>query len=259
VSVGGLTLGVLAVLAGGALVVYSASNLRPAYRVVRGDPVSVRDLVYRDGPVEVRGTAKPYDGQGVRAPFSGTACLVCEYESEEWRSSGNSGSWETLDEGRMAAPFLVKDNTGAVRVDGPAATLHIEPDQLCVSGGEEPPERIARYIERTDDIEQQNDTIDLVVTELNTGNDQRFTERRIEVGESLHVYGGVDSAPAGEWGTDLVDAMLTDGRSDLVVSDTTERGTAWRMARGPLLRVLAGVAVLAFGGWVLLFTLPALA
>lgn len=185
-SIGGLALGLVGTLAGAVLVYHGASNLRPAYRVFAEDPVSVRDLVYQDGPVEVRGTAKPHDGQGVEAPFSGTACLVCEYETEEWQSSGNSGSRRTLDEGSMAAPFLVEDDTGTVRVDGQAATLH--------------------------------------------------------------VYGGVESAPPGEWGTDLVDAVVTDSGTDLVVSDTTERGTAWRMARRPLLWVLAGIALVVFGG-----------
>lgn len=255
-SVGGLALGLLGALAGVMLAYHGASNLRPAYRVLAEDPVSVRDLVYQDGPVEVRGTARPYDGQRVHAPFSGRACLACEYETEEWRSSGKSGSWKTLDEGRMAAPFIIEDDTGAVRVDGPAATLHVEADQLHVSGGESPPERIARYIEQTDDVEQQDDSIDLVVTELNTGNDQRFTERRVRPGDSLHVYGGVESAPPGEWGTDLVDAVVTNSGTDLVVSDTTERGTAWRMARRPLLWVLAGIALVAVGGWVLLTLLP---
>lgn len=255
-SVGGLALGVVGVLAGVVLAYHGASNLRPAYRVLSEEPVSVRDLVYQEGPVEVRGTARPHDSQGVRAPFSGRMCLACEYETEEWQSSGNSGSWKTLDEGSVAAPFLVEDDTGTVRVDGPAATLHVEADQLRVPGGESPPERIARYIELTDGVEQQDDSIDLVVTELDTGNDQRFTERRVLPGDSLHVYGGVESAPPGEWGTDLVDAVVTDSGADLVVSDTTERGTAWRMARRPLLWVLAGILLLAFGGGLLLTQLP---
>lgn len=235
-------------LVGGLVVGYGVRELRPVYHILTNDPIPVRDLVSHAGPAEVEGTATPTaeEEETVRAPFSDVDCLVCEYEAQELRSGGKSSHWKTLDEGASAAPFLVEDATGSVRVDPAGATLEFEEQEVRVPGGEEPPETIAQYLRRSEEIDAQHDeTLDLVVTELNVGNDQRFIERRLEVDESVYVYGDVERAPAGEWGSSLVDAMLARGPTDtLVVSDTSERGTAWRLAKGPLLWTVGGLAVL---------------
>lgn len=155
----------------------------------------------------------------------------------------------SLDEGAVAVPFLVADRTGEVEVDATRATLDFEEWQLKLSGGERPPPSIAQYVRRSEDVEPQHDkTVDLVVTELNHGNSQRFIERRLDVGEPVHVYGDVESAPAGEWGSNRVDARLADGEeAGLVVSDSSERGTAWQLARIPALFVGAGLVFLVPG------------
>lgn len=234
---------------------YGLWKLRPVYHILRNDPISVRDLVYHDGPAEVEGTAElADDGDVVRAPCSDIDCLAYEYEVQEYRSSSNNSYWKTLDEGSDAAPFLVEDETGTVRVDPTGATLEFEPETVKVPAGEEPPDTIAQYLRETEAVDPQHDkTVNLVVTELNTGNDQRFIERRLDIGESVYVYGDVEDAPAGEWGSRLVDAVLTRGEAAdlLVISDTSERGTAWRLGKRPLLWTLAGL-VLTVPGLVLL-------
>lgn len=212
----------------------AASALRPVYRVLREEPLAISDLVYHSGPAEIEGTAAG-DEKGVKAPFTGTTCLAYEYEVQELRSSGKNSYWKTLDEGGAAAPFLVQDDTGTVQVDSPAAELHLEATSLRLDPGEEPPARIAEYLRESEEVDPQDRTIDLVVTELNVGNDQKFIERRLDIGESVHVYGHVDRAPAGEWGSGLVDAFLTAGEdTPLVVSDTSERGAAWRLLKSRL-------------------------
>jgi hypothetical protein len=231
----------------GILALWQASRkLRPVYHILANDPVPVRDLPHRSGPTEVRGTARPSDDHGtVHTPFTETDCLAFEYETQEYQSQGQHSAWKTLDEGGAWVPFLVEDDTGAVRVDPEGAELHFEEHSVKVSGGDEPPARIAEYIAATDDVDPQTKSIDLVVTELDYGNDQRFVERRLDVGESVYVYGDVGRAPAGEWGSRLVDAELRDG-PDLpafVVSDTSERGTAWRIAKGALGWLAFGLAL----------------
>ena len=244
-------LGFLLVLFGGASLAYGAWRLRPVYHILTNDPIAVRDLVYHSGPAEIEGTAVPTDsGTTVRAPFTDTACLAYEYEVQEYRSSGQSSYWETLEEGESAAQFLVEDDTGTVQVDPADAELHFDSHTTEVPRGEEPPESIARYINQSEAVDAQHDrSLDLVVTELTIGNDQRFVERRLDVDESVHVYGDVERAPAGEWGSGLVDALLTRGEEAgiLVISDTSERGTAWRLAKGPLFWTVAGVGLLAPG------------
>jgi hypothetical protein len=236
----------------------AASDLRPVYRILRNNPIPVRDLVYHSGPAEIEGTAEG-DEKGVKAPFTGKTCLAYEYEVQELRSSGKSSHWKTLDEGGAAAPFLVADDTGTVQVDGPAASLHLEATSLRLDPGEEPPARIAEYLRESEEVEPQDRTIDLVVTELNVGNDQKFIERRLDIGESVHVYGHVDSAPAGEWGSGVVDALLTAGEDTaLVVSDTSERGAAWRLLKTRLLWPAVGITLVGVGAYLLVTAIDSL-
>lgn len=239
--------GGILLLVGGLVFVYGIRQLRPVYHILTNDPVPVQELVYRDGPTETEGTATTTDeGETVRGPFSGIDCLACEYKVQELRSSGQSHHWKTLEEGVVAVPFLLDDETGTVRVEPAGATLAFEKQVVTVSGGDKPPETIANYIRQSEAVETQHDeTIDLVVTELTVGNDQRFIERRLDVDESVYVYGDVERAPTGEWGRDLVDAVLTHGATEtMVISDTSERGTAWRLGKRPLAWTVGGLVVL---------------
>jgi len=227
-----LFVGVFAVF--GVVIVYAAAqNLRTVYHILTNNPIPVRDLETRSGPVEIEGTATVDEGRTVETPFTGTECLAYEYEAQEYRSSGKNSSWRTLEEGGDAVPFVVEDGTGRVRVDPSGAALHFEEHATRVDAGSEPPERIAQYIESTDDIDIQDGTADLVITEVNYGNDQKFVERRLDVDEDVYVYGEADRAAAGGWGSGLVDAVVADGDRTpvFVVSDTSERGTAWRIGK----------------------------
>jgi hypothetical protein len=226
----------------------ASSEFRTVYHIVTNDPVPIRELPTRSGPVEIEGTAAVADDHDpVQSIFTETPCLAYEYEVEEYRSSGKSSSWHTLDQGSSAVPFVVEDETGAVRVRPDDAEFRFEDHTLRVDGGEEPPERIREYIDRTDDVDPQDKSLDVVVTELNYGNDQRFTERRLDPGEDVYVYGTAGRGPGGEWGSRLVDAVVENGPGipEFVVSDTTEAETARRIRNGALWRGSIG---LFFGG-----------
>lgn len=225
-------------------------EFRLVSHVLRNDPVPVRDLPGRSGPVEIEGTVAVADGHDpVRSPFTDTECLAYEYEAEEYQSRGDDSSWRTLDEGGEQVPFRVEDDTGAVRVDPAGADFRLEEHAIRVDAGEEPPERIARYVAATDDVDPQEGSVDLVVTELNYGNDQRFVERRLDPGEEVYVYGTARRAPGGGWGSRLVDATVGDGDAvpAFVVSDTSERGTAWRIGKRAVSMVAFGLVFAGFG------------
>lgn len=226
--------GALLLLIGIGALIKTRQEFGPAVEIFRNDPLAVQELVYHDGPAEVEGTARG-DEKGVEAPFTGTVCLAYEYEVQEYRSTGKNSYWKTLDEGTNSVPFLVEDDTGAVQIDGTVAELHLSSETLELSPGDEPPERIAQYIRHNEDVKHQDSTLDLGITELNVGNKQRFIERRLDIDESVHVYGTVGRAPAGEWGSNLVDALLTSSeRTPLVISDGSERDTAWRIVKSHL-------------------------
>lgn len=249
-GLGFLLVGGVLVVVGGGILYGELPELQTVYHILRDDPLPVRELARKSSPAEIEGTARPTDeGKTVFAPLTQTECLAYEYEAQELKSSGNNNYWETLDEGGASAPFLVEDDTGAVRIDNSEAALHLEDHTTRVKSGEEPPPTIAQYISRTPDVDRTQ-TVNLIVTELDYSNDQRFIERRLDIGESAHAYGTVERAPTGEWGSRLVDAQLTaDEETPLVVSDSSERGTAWHIAKRPLVGTAVGVVFLAPGLW----------
>jgi hypothetical protein len=139
--------------------------------------------------------------------------------------------------------FVVDDGTGRVLVNPEGADVHLESQSVTVPPGTELPERLARYVESTDAVKPQDRKVNLLVTQVNLGNRQRFTERRLDIGEAVYVYGQATRGPTVEWGSNLVDATVGDGDGTpvFVISDTDERGTAWRIARGGLWRVGLGL------------------
>jgi len=245
---------------GGYLLYAGGSSLRTVGHILRNDPVPVRELHGHTGPVEVEGTARTADGETVTAPFTGTPCLAYTYEVEELRSTGKSSSWRTLDEGMAGVDFVVEDDTGRVRVDPEGAEIRLGDHTLRVGPGDELPERLARYVEQAEDIEKQDGSVDLGITELHLGNEQRFTERRLDRGESVYVFGQAARGPSTGWGSDPVDAVVSDGPGTpvFVVSDTDERRTAWRFATDGLWRVAVGTVILAALLWFGRFWLPTL-
>ncbi|MDS0259454.1 E3 ubiquitin ligase family protein [Haloarcula sp. S1CR25-12] len=242
-----LTLAALAV--GGYFCYTGGRRLTTVYHILRSDPLPVRELHGHRGPVEIEGRAVEGDDGTVAAPFTGSRCLAYTYEAEELRSSGKTESWETLDTGMGGVDFVVDDGTGRVKVDPAGADIHLESHSVTVPPHTELPERIARYVAATDGVDPQDGVVDLKVTQFKVGNKQRFTERRLDVGETVYVYGQARRGPSVEWGSDLVDALVGDGDGTpvFVISDTDERGTAWRIARGGLWRAGLGLFVAAVG------------
>jgi hypothetical protein len=242
----------LAMFAVAAYLLYTGGKeLLTVYHILTNDPLPVGQLHGHRGPVEIEGQAVPEEDTGtVTAPFTGSECLAYTYEVEELRSSGKNSSWRTLDEGEGGVDFIVEDETGRVRVDPQGANIRLESHTIRVSPGDELPGRIESYLASTDDVDKQDGTLDLMVTELSVGNKQRFTERRLDVGESVYVYGQATRDPeTAGWGSNLVDAVVGDGQATpvFVVSDTDERGTAWRFGKRGAGYVVFGLLCVLFG------------
>lgn len=223
---------------------YGVRELRLANRVLRSRPNSVLDTT-KGGPVELRGTAEPVDNV-LRGPLSGAACLAYEYEVKEKRQSKNGHSWEAIDSGENAVPFRLDDGSGSVLVEPPGADFRLHGgDELDVDGGTAPPESIQAFIDRTDAVDCQNRAIDLRLFELRTGTDRRFVERRLEIGEDVHVLGTARYDTTVATATGQVNAAVGVGEGALspspvtrfrhrltgdpfVISDRSERGLGVR-------------------------------
>ena len=178
------------------LFVYAKRELSTAYRILSREPDAVLDTP-AGGPVELEGVVAA-DKTTLESPFTGTDCVAYEYAVEERRtrtsSTGNTTSthqyWKTIASGEHAVAFRLEDDTGSVLVDPTRATFSLSTgDRIRVDGGTEPPARIARFIDETDRVDDQNRSIDLRITELKTGRDRRFVERRLDVGGAVHVLG----------------------------------------------------------------------
>lgn len=183
-------LAVLVLVAAGSLVAlgYGLGELRLANHVLRSRPDAVLDAP-RGGPIELRGTAKPAGGL-LRSPFTDTPCLAYEFTVEEERNSKNGRSWTTIASGDRYVPFRLDDGSGSVLIEPPGADFRLaEHTRIAVDGGRTPPEPIQRFIDRSDDIDCQNHSLDLRLFELRTGADRRFRERVLEPGETVHVLG----------------------------------------------------------------------
>jgi hypothetical protein len=182
--------------------------------------------------------------------------LLYSYDVE--RLSTVDGGWKTLTTGMGGVDFAVEDDTGRVVVDPTGAEFHFEDHPETVSPGEEMPDHLAEFVAASPDVDPQTRTLDLRVTEITFGNRHRFTERRLDVGEQVYVYGQATTGQANEWGSDLVGSRVadSDGGQRFVISDTDQRGTAWRIARPAVWKVLIGLntlgIVVVVGGLLLL-------
>lgn len=257
-----LLLGTLLVAAIGG---YGLNALWRAYLIYTREPDDVRDAT-SGGRIELEGTARPTSGT-LDGPFTGKECLVCDYEVKEYRSSGKSSSWQTVQEDTIAVPFLVDDGTGTVLVEPVAVRTNLSREKrIQIDGGETPPARIRRFIEGNPDVDSENTSLDLKVIELDTGNKRRYVERRLDPGEPVHVlghasYGREGLEYAGSVNATVGPRLADDGDHSwfarlqnrisgrgFVISDAKERVAAWRIAKPGLIAVFIAILVAGFVG-----------
>jgi len=239
--------GVLAV-AGLALIALGARELWFAWQIYRGEPLAVYELPNEPGPVEVQGVAESGEGT-VASPITGSACLLCEWEVQERRTTsagkGTNTYWKTLDEGLLGGPFRLADDTASCRVEPAGSVRHLEAQTVTVPGGTALPDRLAEFVAGNPNVAAQDGTIDLGVTELRMGNDQRFVERRLDPGEECFVYGRAHyDAGAGRRGGEVNVVINGDGVRRFLIADDRERGVAWEVAKIGVVPVAIGLGLL---------------
>ena len=200
-------------------------------------------------PGRLEGTASELEGT-VSAPLTGTSCLVYEYEVEELESTGNGYSWVTVDEGVGSVPFRLEDETAGIRVEPAGADLALSTARTIeVDGGESEPEPVRRFLEEESELTAADETLDLVVLEIATGNDRRYHERRLEPGEEAYVLGQSRyDVDARETMRD-VSAVVEDGPATpvFVVADSCQDDAALLLARPARNYVLIGLVLVLLG------------
>lgn len=241
-----LPLGV--VLAGFAIAYAGYRELEPEIRRHREDPVPVREAATADGPIELRGVVQPEAGV-MEAPFTGTDCVAYEFEVEEYVSSGKSSHWDTLASGHQHVPFRLVDDTGSILVEPDGGDLTLTSGWETEIGAEETAGGRIREFLRALDVEPgEGSEFSVGPISVGTGDRRRYSEQRLDVGESVSVFGRPECDPdaGGDWGSDEVDAALRAGGSEpFVIADSPTIPTVRRAT-------LSGAGVVAFGCFMVL-------
>ena len=248
-----------AVLLAGALVwLLAAPAPLTGLRLLRTPDAAVSDLL-GDRPDRAcfSGTVvEAEDGRTVEGPFSGRQSVALAYQVLEERASRGwwlfgptlwaPTSFEPIDGGAVAEPFLLDDGTGRVRVDPAGATFRLEPDTTVqVEGGETPPERIRRYIDANADVDDEELSVSLGPIEWGVGDDRRYVERRLEPGDEVLVCGAARDARGA---VGAVQAVIDSG-APFLLADADRRTVARRLLIGGPFAVGVSLALIAVGVW----------
>lgn len=244
---------------GAGLLAFGYRLLRPELRRHRSDPLTVREAETADGLVELRGTAAPHE-HTLEAPFTGTDCLAYRYEVEEYQSAGKHSHWETLASGGQFTPFRLEDDTGSLLVEPEGDDFHFDDEWHSEVGPDETVKGRAREFLASVDVEPgEAEEFTLGPLEVGTGDRRRYSEERLDVDESVSVYGPVEYDPAagGDWGSDQIGAVVRRRESDeqLVVADTDAVPTLRTETYAPIVFVIVGAALSLYGVGVALETL----
>lgn len=258
-----LGFGAVGLVVGAVLVYRHLAMALFTVRILRSEPTPIGDLP-DGGPVEVHGTTGVVAGADVTAPFSERRCLAYEATGKV-RHGGSLSHWEVLMEDRAVTPFVLRDDTGSVRVEGDPelALAETEIDETDV------PESIRAEIDdragastpdgnETPDGHDPTDSPRRIAPDPETTT--KYVERRLEADESVHVYGVAGAPATDEWGRSRSDGLVTGSEQvPLVISDGSRYHTAWRLGRRSVIWTVLGLGFLGYGVGVFVYGLTLLA
>lgn len=250
--------GVVCVAIGAFVAIRATTGPRLAVALLRTPTGRVSDLM-SDRPARIClvGTVEASDAGTVQGPFSDRESVALNYEVQEWETSGKSSSWESFHEGTTDRPFVLKDSSGRVRIQPAGAVYALDEDtRIDVDGGERPPERIQRFIEASDAVDSEETSFDLGPFSLNTGEDRRYLERRLEPGDEVLVLGRPVQA-RGDVGMVNAEVRVAEG-SPLLVADGGRRAALSHLLLSSLLPVLVGLVFVGVGLFLLVGSISGL-
>lgn len=227
---------------------------RRAFQAAAMDTVSSVQAGQR---AKLHGTVGEHGDGTVEAGISGVPAVAVRYVVVEERPDSDDGTdHRRVYEGARAVRCTLTDDTGTVVVDPDPETVDASEDNhdtVRVAAGEEPPERVARFIEATPELDPASEGFGSGL--LNVGGRRRhYREWRIEPGDRVLVYGEGDRDPGADWGESLL--VRTDEAADGLFTNYSPEAYADRDLSGIVGYLLLGglllVGPFAVLGYVLL-------
>lgn len=174
-------------LAMAGLLVYAAVRARRTAAAVESatpEPIGMASDGYR----RFEGRAEAINGETLRAPLTGAACVWYDARLERWTYSAatRSSSWQTVRAVTSSAPVLVRDGTGACVVHTWSSEVTPTDKSRWVGRNPEPDDRNPPRFGPTQSSAEG--------LEISGGaNKYRYTESRIYPGDALLVVGQFSS------------------------------------------------------------------
>lgn len=244
--------GLVLLAAGAGVFAKGVQLLVSAGSFVRSDTVDVLEAGNAEGPIDTVGAARSYE-ETLSSPLDAVDCLVYEYESK--RRLGDD-TYRIVESGQRGVPFLLEDETGSILVDPTDASLELATG-VTIGAPQGGAERVdaAESEEPAWEFEERYRTdhgtglaSDLGFTENKHPSHERYEEFRLDVGETVHVRGTVDTGESGARTGGAVSGVVRGTeQDDLLISDTTKRRAILRMLFGTVVLTLVSVALVGGG------------
>jgi len=239
----------LGFFATGVFLFWEGIKLLKQKRLIENIPTSkIRSLAM--GLVEIYGEVVPAYEELLKSPFSNKDCVYYSYIIEEYRSSGKSSSWVTVDAGRKEQPFYLKDNTGGVLIDPKGANINVSRDFEFNPGfGKKTPDAIINFLNANGMSHK---------TLFGFGNKtMRYKEYFIAPKDKLYIMGTAADNPFVEDGTakdNVEDVMIQKGNNEKIyyISDKPEN-TLLKEIKWKVLGYMIGGACLSIASLIISF------
>lgn len=196
----------LAVISGGIgalLGLVGLSYLRAYWTITGTEPTDVAAVSDTMDEVALMGTAMAVGEPGT-APFSASETLVCDWDFDDL--GGDQGKWSTVESGAEVAPFVLADETGEIVVDPRGADWQLDQRFQVTIHDEEPPQAIRSFL---DEQGMEPNAEKRLLKD-----DRRYTERRLDPGDEVYVYGPVKRGPAEDAPSGTVESYIGTDSAD---------------------------------------------
>jgi hypothetical protein len=176
-------------------------------RRLRAAPLTTTADVRHGALIRVTGTVQPGEGL-LEGPFSRTSCAWWHAVVEEYHQSGKSGHWHTVITEEQSVDFVLRDSAGEAIVRMAGAKVASLPNARSRSGTFDDATPVEEGFLRRHGRESTG--------LLGFNRSLRYTERALEVGETVTVLGRARQEQIG--GRKRL-VLVADGENGILLSD----------------------------------------